>query len=126
MQCKKSGEGCAGNDGSTQHQFHDRGAGNGYSACDGSSDSQAPVGVLIEAKHLSAEGHTQSHQQEEDPDDPSEFTRELVGPEQEHLHHMNENNRHHEVGAPSMHGANEPAERHLMIQSLQTAPSFAS
>ena len=97
----------------------------GNAAGDRSSDSQSPVGVLIEAQHLSAEGHAQSHQQEEDADDPGEFTRELVGPEQKDLHHMNQNNRHHEVGAPSVHRADEPAERHLMIQSLQAAPCLA-
>ena len=86
---------------------------------------KSPVSVLIEAKHLSGEGHAQSHQQEKNADDPGEFTRELVGSEQEDLHHVNQNNRHHEIGAPSMHRTNEPAERHLMIQSLQAAPRLA-
>src|SRR5271154_1083288 len=38
---------------------------------------------------------------------------------------MNKDDGHHEVGAPSMHRPDEPAKRHLVIQSLQAAPCFA-
>src|SRR5258708_22275226 len=45
--------------------------------------------------------------------------------EQKYLRHMNKDDGHHEVGAPSMHRANEPAKHHLMIQGLQAAPCFS-
>jgi hypothetical protein len=38
---------------------------------------------------------------------------------------MNQDDGDHEVGAPSVHGADEPAKRDLMIQGLQAAPGFA-
>ena len=50
----------------------------------------------------------------------------FVGSEQKHLRHMNEDDGDHEVGAPSMHRADEPAKRNLMIQGLQAAPCFAA
>src|SRR6266853_5355267 len=48
-----------------------------------------------------------------------------MGSEQKYLRHMNKDDGHHEVGAPSMHRADEPAKRYLMIQGLQAAPCFA-
>ena len=86
---------------------------------------KSPISVLIEAQHLPGEGHAQSHQQKKNADDPGEFARKFVGPEQKDLHHVNENDRDHEVGAPSVHRADEPAERHMVIQSLQAAPRLA-
>src|SRR5690242_6072779 len=38
---------------------------------------------------------------------------------------MTKDNGHHEVGTPSMHGADEPVKRHIMIHCLQAAPCFA-
>src|SRR5260370_24055047 len=38
---------------------------------------------------------------------------------------MDEDNCHHEVRAPSMHCADEPAQSHIVIQSLQAAPCLA-
>ena len=36
-----------------------------------------------------------------------------------------QDDRHHEVGSPSMHGANEPAQCDVVIESLQTAPGLS-
>ncbi len=126
MQREESGEGRAGDDGSAQHQFHNRRTENRNAAGDRSSNSQSPISVLIEAQHLSGERHAESHQQQKDSEDPGQFARKFVGAEQKYLRHMNEDDGHHEVGAPSVHRADEPAERHLMIQGLQAAPCFAS
>ena len=62
VQREKSGEGCARDDRPTQHQLYHEGADDWNAAGDGRSDSQSPVGILIEAQHLSSEGHSQSHQ----------------------------------------------------------------
>ena len=86
---------------------------------------KSPVRVLIEAQNLSAEGHAQRHQQKKHADDPGEFSRKFVGSEEKHLDHVDENNGHHEIRAPSVQCADEPAESHVVIQSLQTAPRLA-
>ncbi len=96
----------------------------GDAACDGCSDAEPPIGVLIEAQHLPAEGHPQRHQQEKDPDDPGELSRKFVGPEQEDLHHVNEDDRDHEVRPPPVQCADEPAESHVVVEGLQAAPGF--
>src|SRR6267154_3184298 len=57
MQREKSRQRRSGNNRSTEHQFHDYWACNGYATGDRSSDTQSPVSVLIAAQHLSAEGH---------------------------------------------------------------------
>src|SRR5690348_6403291 len=85
VQRKESGKRGTGNNRSTKHQFHDYWACNGHATGDRSSDTQAPVSVLIEAKHLSAESHPKRHQQKEHADDPRKLTRKFVGPEQKHL-----------------------------------------
>ena len=46
-------------------------------------------------------------------DDPGQLARELVGAEEEHLRHVDEHERDHEVRAPAVHRAKEPAERLL-------------
>jgi hypothetical protein len=73
---------------------------------------------------LPAERHAQRHQEQEDPDYPGELSRELVGPEQEDLHHVNEDDRNHEVGAPPVQRADEPPKGHFVVQGLQTIPGF--
>src|SRR6202040_2482049 len=93
---------------------------------DGRADSQSPIRVLIEAQDLPTKGHPQSHQQKKNANDPGELPRKLVSPEEEDLHHVNENDGYHEVRAPAVQGANEPAERDVMIQGLETAPCFAA
>jgi hypothetical protein len=51
-------------------------------------------------------------------------SRELVRSEKKYLDHVNKNNRHHEIGSPAMHGADEPTEGDVVIQGLQAAPCF--
>src|SRR4029077_6253553 len=46
----------------------------------------------------------------------------LVGSKQKYLNHVNQNERHHEIGAPSVHRADEPSKRYVVVQSLETAP----
>src|SRR5882762_11273260 len=94
---KKSRECGTGDDRAAQHHLHDTPAQNGHSACDGSTNSQSPICILIEAKDLSGEGHAQSHEQEKHTYDPGQLARKLVSAEEEDLHHVDENNRHHKV-----------------------------
>ena len=125
MQREESRKCCAGDDRSAQHQLHRRGTDDGNAACDGGSDAKSPIGVLIEAQHLAAEGHAQRHQQEKDADDPGELPRKFVSAEQEDLHHVNQDDGDHEVRAPSVQRADEPAESHVVVQSLEAAPRLA-
>src|SRR3984885_1705317 len=125
MQRKKPRESRARDDRATQHQLHNKGTEDGNAAGNRRSDSQTPVGVLIEAHDLTCKCHAESHQQKKYADYPGQFTRKFVSSKEKHLHHMNQDNGDHEVGAPSVHGADEPAKRDLMIQGLQAAPCFA-
>src|SRR6185503_9948492 len=88
-------------------------------------DPESPIRVLIEAQYLPGESHTESHQQKEHADDPGEFPRKLVRSEEEDLHHVDQNDGHHEIRAPSVQSADEPAESDIMVQRLETAPGFA-
>src|SRR5438445_961269 len=122
MQPKKSGKCGTGDDRATQHHFHDAPAENRHSARDGCANSQSPICVLIEAQHLACKRHAQSHQQKKDTYDPGQLARKLVGAEKKDLHHVDENNRNHEIGAPPVQRADEPAKSDVVIQSLQTVP----
>src|ERR1700678_2268730 len=124
VQSKKPGERCACDDRAPQHQFHDERTKDGNAAGNRRSDSEAPVSVLIEAQNLTGKCHAKSHQQKKYADDPSQLAGKFVSSKEKHLHHMNQDNGDHEVGAPSVHGADEPAKRNLMIQGLQAAPCF--
>src|SRR6201997_2103929 len=112
--------------GTSKHQPDDGGTENGNAARDGCSNTESPIGILIKAQHLPAECHAQRHQQQKDADNPGKFSRELVSSKKNHLDHMNKDNGHHEIGAPAMHSADEPAESDVMVQGLQTAPCFSS
>src|SRR5262249_42035166 len=92
---------------------------------DGGSNAEPPVGVLIKPQYLPGKRHPQRHQKEEDSDDPGQLSRVLVGAEEENLDHVNQNDRQHEVRAPTVERADEPAGGDLLIQSLQAAPSLA-
>ena len=61
-----------------------------HTARDGCADSQAPVSILIKAENLAGEGHSQSHQQKEDAENPRKLAWKFVGAEQKDLRHMNE------------------------------------
>ena len=82
---------------------------------DGRHDAEAPVGVLVPAQHLAGEGHAERAHEEEDPGDPGHLARILVRAEEEDLDHVQRHHRHHGVGAPEVHGAQQPAEgRHVV------------
>src|SRR5258708_39117935 len=78
MQREKSRQRSTGNNRPAKHQFHDYWAHNRHSTGDRSSDSESPIRVLIEAQHLSAEGHAQCHQQKKNTHDPGELSRKFV------------------------------------------------
>jgi hypothetical protein len=80
---------------------------------------------LIEPQHLSRERHAQGHEQKKHSQDPSQLSRKLVGPEEEDLNHVDENDGDHEIGCPTMEGSNEPAQRDLVIQCLEAAVCLA-
>ena len=96
-QRKESGECGTGDNWAAQHHLHDAPTQNGYSACDGSANSQSPICILIEAQHLSGEGHAKRHEQKKHTYDPGQLARKLVSAEEEDLHHVDQNNRHHKV-----------------------------
>src|SRR5262249_6305791 len=124
VQGEEAGQSGAGDDGSAQHQLDDGRTEDGDAAGDRRADPEPPVGVLVEAQHLSGERHAQRHEQEEDAQDPGQLARVLVGPEQEDLHHVDEDDRDHEVRAPAVHGADEPSEGHVVVEGLQAAPGL--
>ena len=125
MEGEEARERGAGDDGTAEHEVDERAADEGHAAEDGSADAEAPVGVLIEAQDLAGEGHAEGEQQQEDADDPGEFAGKLVGAEEEDLHHVNEHDGDHEVGAPAVHGAQKPAERDVVVEEFEAAPRVA-
>ena len=54
-----------------------------------------------------------------DADDPGQLARVLERAEEEHLHHVDEHQRDHEVGAPPVHRAQKPAERLLGVEDAR-------
>src|SRR5258705_3768133 len=122
MQREKSRQRCTGDNRASQHQLHYDWSNDRHAAGDRSSDPKSPISVLIKSQHLSAERHAQRHQQKKHTDDPGELSWKFVRSEEEDLHHMDEDNGHHEVRAPSVHGADEPAQRYVVVQRLQTVP----
>ena len=96
-----------------------------HAAENGGADAEAPVGVLIEAQHLSGERHAEGEQEQEDADDPGELARKLIGAEEKDLCQVNEHDGDHEVGAPAVHGAQKPAELDVVVEELKAAPRVA-
>src|ERR1700731_4842354 len=80
---------------------------------------------LIETNELTRECHRQGHEQEKDSYYPGEFARKFISAEEEDLHHVNEDNGHHEVRTPPVHSADEPTQTYVVIQTLQTVPGPA-
>src|SRR5207302_9585115 len=83
------------------------------------------IRILIEAQHLPGKGHPECHQQEEHANDPCEFAGKLVCAKEKDLHHVDKDDRHHEVRPPSVHSADEPAQGDFMVQSLKATPCLA-
>ncbi len=86
------------------------------------ADAETPVGIRVEAHDLPGECHTQGEQEQRDPGDPGQLARVLVGTEQEDLRHVDEQHGQHEVGAPPVNGAQEPAEGDLAVERLEALP----
>ncbi len=80
---------------------------------------------MVKSQHLAGEGHAECHDQKKDADDPGKFSGKLVGPKEEDLHHMDEDDRNHEIRAPAVEGPNKPAKRNAMIQGLKAVPGFS-
>ena len=102
-----------------------QGPSNGNAAHNRRSDSQSPIGILVEPHHLSRKAHGECHQEKEDAEYPSQFTRVFIGAEEEDLSHVDQDNGDHEVRTPAMQGSNEPSERDAVIESLQAVPSLS-
>src|ERR1700735_829463 len=124
MQREESRQSRPGDNRAAEHQINDRRSHHRDAAGNRRPNAKAPVGILIESQNLPGEGHAQSHKQKKDADDPGEFTWKFIRAKQKHLDHMNQNDRHHEVRTPAVHGADEPAERDVVIQDLQAIPCF--
>src|SRR5215467_5947903 len=110
VQREEAGESRPRDNRSTQQELDGEWTNDGNTAANRCADSESPIGVLIEAQHLSAEGHAEGHQQQKHANDPGKLAGELIGAKEEDLHHVDEDDRHHEVQSPSVQSANEPAE----------------
>ena len=71
----------------------------------------SPERVLIETQNLAGESHAQSHEQQENADDPGKFAGNLYAPKRKDLHHVNENDGNHEIRSPPMQRADVPTDR---------------
>jgi hypothetical protein len=80
---------------------------------------QTPIRVLVPAKDLPGEGHAEGAEQEEDAHDPRQLAGILVRPEEEDLDHVQRHHGHREGRAPEVCGAQEPAQRLLVVQVFQ-------
>ena len=115
---------CAGDDRASQQQIDQPGPDDGNSAHNRGANAQSPIGVLIESQHLACKGHAERHQQKHDAEHPRQLTRILVGAEQEDLHHVDQDDGHHEIRAPAVQGSNEPSQGDVVIEDLQAVPGF--
>ena len=70
-------------------------------------------------------GHSERQEQQQNTHDPGQLSGKFVSSEKEDLHHVNEDDRDHEIRAPAVQGANEPAECDLVIENLQAIPRFS-
>ena len=113
VQCEESRKRRACDDRASQQQVHDPRPQHRYAACNGRADAQSPISVLIESQHLAGKGHSERQEQKKNADDPGQFSREFVGSEEEDLHHVDQDDRDHEIRAPAVQSSNEPAERDL-------------
>ena len=125
VQGEEAGERWASDDRAAEHEIDQRAADEGHAAEDGGADAEAPVGVLIEAQNLAGECHAEGEQKQKDADDPGKFARKLVGAEEKDLHQVDEHDGDHEVGAPTVQGAEKPAELDVVIEEFEAAPRLA-
>ncbi len=122
MDGEEAGKGFARDDRAAEHQFDHRWPNDGGATGDGGADSETPIGVLIEAQDLAGEGHSEDHEEEENSDDPSKFAGKFESAEEKDLAHMEQNDRHHKIGAPAVECPDEPAEGLDLVERLETVP----
>ncbi len=115
----------AADDGPAKQRVNEVAADPGNAAGDGCADAEAPVGVLVKAENLAGEGHAEGEQEQEDAENPGELARVFVGSEHEDLDHVDEHDGDHEVRAPAVNGAQEPAERDVVVEELEARPGLA-
>src|SRR5579863_1986709 len=113
------------NNRAAQHKIHSPGPNHWHSTRNRCPNSQSPIGVLVESQYLAGEGHGERHQQEEHANHPGQLSRKLVRPEKEDLHHMDQDDRHHEIRAPTVQSSNEPTQRNTVIENLQAVPGLS-
>jgi hypothetical protein len=88
-------------------------------------DSQAPVCVLVESKNLAGKSHSERQQEQQNTDEPGQLSGVFVSSEKEDLHHVDQDDRDHEVRSPAVQGANKPPKRDLVIDHLQGFPRLS-
>ena len=125
MQREESRKRRARDDRASQQKVHDPRPQNRYAAGNGRSDAQSPISVLIESKHLAGKGHSERQEEQKNTHHPGQLSGEFVSSEKEDLHHVDQDDRDHEIRAPAVQSANEPAERDLVIENLQAVPCFS-
>ena len=122
MQREETGQSGRADDWAAKHQVDRRTSNEGHTAEDRSANAETPVSVLVETQHLASEGHAEGHQDQQNPDDPSQLSREFICSPEKDLGHVDENNGDHEVGTPAVDRAQEPSQRNVVVEELQTLP----
>src|SRR3990172_1446174 len=81
------------------------------------ADRDRPVGDLVPRQQVAGERQHDREEQQDDADDPVELARRLVGAVVEDPHHVQEDEEHHEVGAPAMDVPGEQPEGDLRLDA---------
>ena len=70
---------------------------------------------MIPRQEVTGEAEPKDESQEEYTEHPGDFTRLLVGTVEIGLHHMDDDDKDHQVGSPNMDLSDQPAERHRLV-----------
>ncbi len=84
-------------DRASQQEVHDPRPQDRYAARNGRPYAQSPICVLIESKHLAGKGHSERQEEQKNTHDPGQLSGKFVSSKKEHLHHVDEDDRDHEV-----------------------------
>ena len=84
-----------------------------------------PVALLVPGQQVAGEGDGQGQHQQDHADDPVELPRRLVGPGQQHPHHVHEDGDHHAVAGVAMQAAQEARRRAPLPQQHQVTVRVA-
>ena len=82
---------------------------------DGRTNAEAPVGVGIPTHDLTRKREPERGDAQGDAGHPGQFPRELVGPVQENLRHVNQHHDAHGVRTPAVKGSEHPSHRDLLV-----------